>query len=327
MEPTDSENFGIVSVTKFKNKFLHDYCKINDTSIPKLAKKIGVSYAFLLEIARLNFTSDVERPSVKNNIELVEKFFKRPFDMIFPKELYEANRQMRAAGQNVKYTMVKEHSMPRNQIAAFQQQQQIEHHTPELEAITEESRKELIANLDSIDKRRADMIKLYYGIDGKEHSVSEIARMYDLTVTTITNLIARGIRTLRKKMWSVKKTSEEISRQNIIDMAWELKRAVELSIPSHERKDLDGKWSVLLRDDSPNSYRLEYDKVFHKKVIAPRQTWGYKLGVKLREAYKNHRLRKIQSRFCDKQYVTAKITASGLDILSVKTLKPTKGIS
>jgi|15BtaG_2_1085339.scaffolds.fasta_scaffold61755_2 DNA-directed RNA polymerase sigma subunit (sigma70/sigma32) len=188
----------VVTITKVKNKFLHDYTQRTGKSVPFLAKEIGVSIGLLYDLSNLTYASDIKHGAAKKFIERLEEFFKVVFSDIMPPEILELNQQVRREGGSLDKTIIKDHEISAGLLTG-PQFEQIEYQTPESVAIEHEDAEYLENLLDRIHPKSAEVIRRRLGLGGRGvQSQAEIARSMGRSSTRIAQLEHRGIRAVGK---------------------------------------------------------------------------------------------------------------------------------
>jgi RNA polymerase sigma factor (sigma-70 family) len=173
-----------VTVKVRNARILNALAKVDEKAGGKLAKKLGVSYQQMLALINLKIEPvDKHGDWLPSVVKLAELTNTMPVELFSDAQYYplDVNVAQFEMGQEEVMQLLNDTHVPDpSQAIEYREMQQ-----------------GIDDVLDSLTPREAEVLRLRFGIDGKEHTMEEAARVYDVSRERIRQIEAKALRKLR----------------------------------------------------------------------------------------------------------------------------------
>jgi RNA polymerase sigma factor (sigma-70 family) len=173
-----------VTVKVRNARILNALAKVDEKAGGKLAKKLGVPYAQMLDLINLKIEPvDKHGDWLPSVIKLAELTNTMPVELFSDAQYYPLDvnvAQFEMGQEEVMQLLNNTHAPDPSEAIEYREMQQ-----------------GIDDVLDSLTPREAEVLRLRFGIDGKEHTMEEVGQVYGVSRERVRQLEAKALRKLR----------------------------------------------------------------------------------------------------------------------------------
>jgi RNA polymerase sigma factor (sigma-70 family) len=173
-----------VTVKVRNARILNALAKVDERAGGKLAKKLGVPYAQMLDLINLKIEPvDKHGDWLPSVIKLAELTNTMPVELFSDAQYYPLDvnvAQFEMGQEEVMQLLNNTHAPDPSEAIEYREMQQ-----------------GIDDVLDSLTPREAEVLRLRFGIDGKEHTMEEVGQVYGVSRERVRQLEAKALRKLR----------------------------------------------------------------------------------------------------------------------------------